>query len=106
MRIKLLKSVVVPGFPGIRAGTEIEAPERLASILIGRGHAEEAKAESRKQKAEISPPEMVQTREPVAETRDPVVKATAAVKSTMTVGKQKAERGFRPTLRPAGTEAP
>ena len=63
MRIKLLKSIVVPGFPGISAGSVFEAPEALVKLLMGRGHAEIVRA--------VSKPEVVQTREPVVETRDP-----------------------------------
>jgi hypothetical protein len=73
MRVRLLKSIVVPGFPGVVAGTVLEVPDRLASVLLGRGHAEIA------EKAPTTSREAIETRDPEVEARDPQAKSPKAV---------------------------
>jgi len=67
-RIRLKASIVVSGFPGKFPGDVFDVPGPLGFHLITNGWADEV------QVAE-APPEVIQTREPEAENRDPVLAA-------------------------------
>ncbi len=66
MKIKLTERVIVSGHAGAQPGDVLEVSPSCASTLIQMGKAVEF-AEPAK-----SAPEVVQTREPVVENRDPV----------------------------------
>ena len=64
MKIKLLKPIIVFGCPGVQVGEVFDCPPGVASYLISDGAAEVAPT---KAYAEI-----IQTREPEVETREPI----------------------------------
>ena len=68
MKLKLLKACVVAGHPGLKPGDVFETKDSLAVDLVSGGLAEGVESELRNPKDE-----QIQTREPIAETRDPKV---------------------------------
>lgn len=67
-RIKLLKSVIVEGMPGVQVGQSFEVSHSIARTLINMGAAVEDPAEPTKK---VNPP--IETRDPQIEHRDPIV---------------------------------
>ncbi len=68
-KIRMTKGVVVKGHPGVSVGDEIDVAWHLADQLVIEGLAEEVK----EVKASIA--EVIETREPEVEAREPQPKA-------------------------------
>lgn len=69
MRLKLIKSVVIEGRPGLRVGDEFEVAKD--SGLVAAGYAVVVGGEKDAPVVEQARPLPIETREPEVETRDP-----------------------------------
>ncbi len=72
MRIKLLRGVVVKGFPNIKVGEPVDVPSSEAQVLIGMGVAELA-GEEKAAAGYTTGRGAVETHDPEPATRDPEI---------------------------------